>query len=171
MPVTNYYTVGNEIIGEKTTGGSRVDYLTDMLGSVTATVNQSAQVVNTYRNKPYGTQLAKTGVGADPAFLWVGSKGYRQTSNKFSEGYVRARHFNAVTGCWNTQDPLSRLTYEYIYVHANPVIRTDPSGLIPVSVFTGNGCPPKPSSLQNWLTTDCCDKIQKDLNKDKLLHY
>jgi hypothetical protein len=34
MPVTNYYTVNGEIIGEKTTGGSRVDYLTDALGSV-----------------------------------------------------------------------------------------------------------------------------------------
>src|ERR1043166_313193 len=100
MPVTNYYTVGNEIIGEKTTGGSRVDYLTDMLGSVTATVNQSAQVVNTYRNKPYGTQLAKTGVGADPAFLWNGSSGYRQTGNRVSEDYVGARHYSSTTGEW-----------------------------------------------------------------------
>jgi hypothetical protein len=39
MLVTNYYTVNGEIIGEKTTGGSRVDYLTDALGSVMATVN------------------------------------------------------------------------------------------------------------------------------------
>ena len=68
MAVTNYYTVNGEIIAEKTAGSSRVDYLTDALGSVTATVNQSAQVVNTYRYKPYGSQLAKTGVGADPSF-------------------------------------------------------------------------------------------------------
>ncbi len=39
MPVTNYYTVNGEIIGERTAGSPRVDYLTDALGSVTATVN------------------------------------------------------------------------------------------------------------------------------------
>ena len=74
-----YFTINGDIIGEKTAGGSRVDYLTDALGSVIGTVNQSAQVVNTYRYKPYGAQLAKTGVGADPAFGWVGTHGYRPT--------------------------------------------------------------------------------------------
>src|SRR5712691_9916559 len=94
MAVTNFYSVKGEILGEKTTGGSRVDYLTDALGSVTATANQSAQVVNTYRYKPYGAQLAKTGVGADPSFRWVGSQGYRRTGTKWSDVYVRARHYD-----------------------------------------------------------------------------
>ncbi len=67
MGVTNNYSLNGQIIGEKTTGGTRTDYLRDALGSVVGTVNQSAQVVNTYRHKPYGAQLAKTGVGADPA--------------------------------------------------------------------------------------------------------
>ena len=40
MAVTNYYTVNGALIGEKTAGGSRTDYLTDALGNVTATVNQ-----------------------------------------------------------------------------------------------------------------------------------
>ena len=71
MPVTNYYTVNGEIIGERTAGSPRVDYLTDALSSVAATVNQSAQVVNTYRYKPYGALLAKTGTGPDPAFGWL----------------------------------------------------------------------------------------------------
>ena len=55
-----------------------MDYLTDALGSVTATVDQSGTVQNTYRYKPYGDLLAKTGTGNDPKFLWVGSQGYRQ---------------------------------------------------------------------------------------------
>src|ERR1044072_2433939 len=104
MPVTNYYSVDGELIGEKPSGGSRVDYLTDALGSVTATLNQSAQVVNTYRYKPYGSQLAKTGVGADPAFQWVGTQGYRPTGRKFSDTYVRARHYDSSTGRWTTKD-------------------------------------------------------------------
>jgi hypothetical protein len=38
MSVTNYYSTNGQIIGEKTTGGSRIDYLTDALGSVPAPI-------------------------------------------------------------------------------------------------------------------------------------
>ena len=72
----NYYTVNGRIIGEST-GGVRTNYLPDALGSVTATVDESGAVVNTYRYKPYGSQLSKSGAGADPKFLWRGQAGYR----------------------------------------------------------------------------------------------
>ena len=65
MPTTYYDNVNGRLRGQ-VTAGVRTGYLTDALGSVTATV-QAAAVVNTYRYKPYGTQLAKTGAGADPA--------------------------------------------------------------------------------------------------------
>src|SRR5512135_3227648 len=96
MAVTNYYSVNGELIGEKVGANARTDYLTDALGNVTATLNQSGAVVNTYRYKPYGAQLAKTGVGADPAFRWVGGQGYRQTGKKYSDVYVRARHYDTL---------------------------------------------------------------------------
>src|SRR2546421_2647467 len=105
MSVINYYTVNGEILGEKTAGGSRIDYLTDALGSVIATKNQSAQIVNTYRYKPYGALLAKTGVGADPSFQWVGGVGYRQTNKKWSDVHVRRRHDDTATGRWVSRDP------------------------------------------------------------------
>ena len=73
MAVTNYYTVNGSII-EESTNGVRTDYLMDALGSVTGTVNSSAQVINTYRYKPFGDLLSKTGTGADPAFGWVGTQ-------------------------------------------------------------------------------------------------
>src|SRR5207244_8881308 len=123
MAVTNYYTVNGEIIAEKTAGGSRVDYLTDALGSVVGTVNQSAQVVNTYRYKPFGAQLAKTGVGADPAFGWVGQQGYRPTAKKWSDVYVQARHYDTAVGRWSTKDPngiVNRPTSSYTYADASP---------------------------------------------------
>src|SRR5437879_6375036 len=100
MAVTKYYTMNGEFIGEKAGAAARVDYLTDALGSVTATLNQSAAVVNTYRYKPFGAQLAKTGVGADPAFRWVGQQGYKQTGKKWSDVYIRARHYNSLNGLW-----------------------------------------------------------------------
>lgn len=128
-----YYTVNGELIGEKTTGGSRLDYLTDALGSVTATLNQSAQVVNTYRYKPYGSQLAKTGTAPDPAFTWVGTQGYRQTGNPYSDTYVRARVYSSTLGRWTTPDPIKSRGGDwnyYGYVHQRPTVRRDPSGLI-----------------------------------------
>jgi len=134
MPMKKtYYTVGGELIGEKTTGGTRTDYLTDALGSVTATLNQSAQIVNTYRYKPYGALLAKTGTGADPAYTWVGSKGYRQTGNQFSDTYVRARTYSSTLGRWTTTDPIKWRGGDwnyYGYVHQRPTVGRDPSGLV-----------------------------------------
>src|SRR2546423_9960019 len=129
MAVTNYYTVNGEIIGEKTGANARIDYLTDALGSVTGTVSQSAQVVNTYRHKPYGAQLAKTGVGADPANRWVGQHGYRQTGKKWSDVYVRARHYDSLSGRWNSVDPLWPKQAPYGYVSANPIGSVDRSGM------------------------------------------
>ncbi len=46
--------------------------MSDALGSVTGTLNASQAVVNTYRYKPYGELLAKTGAGLDPRILWGG---------------------------------------------------------------------------------------------------
>ena len=56
MAVTSYYAGDGELSGEATSG-SRTHYLTDALGSVTATVNSSAVVQNTYSWKPYGSML------------------------------------------------------------------------------------------------------------------
>lgn len=132
MPVTNYFSVNGQLIGEQPVGSpaARLDYLIDALGSVTGTVDQSAQVVNTYRYKPYGTQLAKTGMGTDPAFQWVGSWGYRKTGRSYSDVYVRARHYSSGLGRWITMDPIGYIegTNRYCYTRGNSVVALDPSG-------------------------------------------
>ena len=127
MPVTNYHTVDGEIQGQ-TTAGVRTDYLTDALGSVVATVNSSAQVINTYRYKPYGERLAKTGAGADPRFLWVGTPGYRVTSRSHSSHYVRVRTYAEQEGGWTTVDVFWPFEPAYVYVNATPTSEIDPSG-------------------------------------------
>src|SRR5579862_670628 len=134
MAVTNYYTANGRILGEKVGTGSRTDHLTDALGSVTATLSQTPAVVNTYRYKPYGGQLAKTGTGTDPAFTWVGDQGYRQASNKYADVYVRARHYGTVQATWTTVDPLWPDELPYAYVGGSPSNRVDPTGLL-------QGCP------------------------------
>ncbi len=132
MAVTNYHTVNGLILGETTVGSPRVDYLTDALGSVTATVNQAGQVVDTYRYKPFGLDLAVTDNGPRPAFGWGGDKGYRQTENKFSEFYVRARHDDATNGRWSAQDPIGLRggINKFKYVRNNPISWNDPTGTI-----------------------------------------
>ena len=133
MPVTNYHTVNGEIIGETTVGSPRVDYLTDALGSVTATVNQSAQVVNTYRYNPFGSLLAKTGSGPDPAFGWVGGGGYQPTGNEYAEFSAVLRDYAvALARRWSTPDPIGIFggsSNFFEYVGNGATTWTDPLGL------------------------------------------
>ena len=131
MGVVNYYSVGGRLQGEQPVGGSRVDYLTDALGSVTATSDESGSVRNGYAYAPYGRTLAKVGTAPDPSFLWAGEHGYRQTGRSHSDVYVRARHYASGIGRWTTRDPIG---YEagsnvYAYADANPTGYVDPSGL------------------------------------------
>ena len=151
-----YYTVNGEIIGERTPAGGRIDYLTDALGNVTATMNQSAAIVNTYRYKPYGDQLAKTGTGSDPKYRFVGNQGYRQTSNKYSDVYIRARHFDERGGRWASVDPLQWRSsgQEYNYVAARPTVLIDFSGLM-ASSSGASPCAP----------SNCCDSERPPIDK------
>jgi RHS repeat-associated protein len=105
----------------------------DALGSVTATVDQTGNVVNRYRYKPYGGLLSKSGVGADPKRQWVGSLGYRQTGKKYSDVYVRARHYDTANGRWTSKDPIGFRGADwnlYRYVASAASTFSDPIGLI-----------------------------------------
>lgn len=127
MAVTNYHTVNGEIIGE-TTSGARIGYLTDGLGSVTATQNSAGTTLATYRYKPYGSLLAKTGGGVDPAFLWVGTFGYRGTGMTHATTYVRARTFAIALGRWTSVDEIWPHEPAFRYGDSNPTSKVDVSG-------------------------------------------
>jgi RHS repeat-associated protein len=132
-----YYSVSGELLGEKAAGGQRIDYLTDALGSVTATVDQTGTVLNRYVYKPYGALLAKTGVATDPAFTWVGNQGYRQTAKKYSDVYIRARHDDTVNGRWTTKDPIGFSGEDwnvYRFVQDTPTTQIDPTGQLSVQI-------------------------------------
>jgi RHS repeat-associated protein len=138
MPTKSYHTVNGRIIGQ-TTNGVRQDFLTDALGSVTATASANGAVENRYRYKPYGARLSKTGLGQDPRFEWVGSLGYRTTPTSSSDRYVRYRHYGVTHGLWTSPDPIrSSKTSPYSYVEGRCTNDVDPTGLIPV--VGGPGC-------------------------------
>ena len=128
MPTTNYYSVNGKIVGERIASGSRINYATDALGSVTGTlVGPSLQ--NIYAYKPYGAVLSRSGIGSDPAFAWVGTKGYRVTSRGWSETYVRARTYSQGTARWTTRDPRWPQEAAYAYLNGSPMTILDPTGL------------------------------------------
>lgn len=81
MGTTYYHTVNRQITGQ-TKDGVRTHYLPDAFGSVTATMSDAGVEENTYRYKPYGEVLAKTGVAADPRFLWSGQRQARRCADE-----------------------------------------------------------------------------------------
>ncbi|MBV6459442.1 MAG: hypothetical protein HONBIEJF_02590 [Fimbriimonadaceae bacterium] len=140
MPKRQYHIVEGEIIGE-TSGGVRTDYLTDALGSVTGTVNQSTQVRNTYRWKPYGSLLASTGADPDPGVGWNGTWGYRPTGRLRASHYVVHRHYDQLSGQWTAVDPLERFSLHW-YCDQNPSTLVDPLGLHTCDYPRTNECLP-----------------------------
>ena len=128
MPTTNYNTYNRRIRSE-TTAGAITTYLTDALGSVTATVNQSQVIENTYRYKPYGATLDQTGSGPVPGFLWTGDSGSRPTELAQSGQYNRARHLSTPNARWSSVDPLWPWQPSYCYVAGRPVTLIDLTGM------------------------------------------
>lgn len=127
MPVQNFYTVDEQIIGYSVT--SRVDVLTDNLGSVTAEIDDTAQTrLYNARYKPYGGVLWETGVQG--SFGWVGTEGYLNLGTNSEILYVRARHYSPQDGIWTTIDPLWPSQPAYLYVNGRPTRDVDPSGMI-----------------------------------------
>ncbi|AIE87277.1 hypothetical protein [Fimbriimonas ginsengisoli] len=104
MPVTNYYTVRSEILGESSSGASR-NYLRDALGSVVAMADTANTKSFTGRYKPYGGVLVTT--GTEPSFTWVGVLGYlRAAGSAHNEFSVRARFYGHREGIWCNLDPI-----------------------------------------------------------------
>jgi RHS repeat-associated protein len=90
--------------------------------------------MNTYRYKPSGDLLAKTGSSPDPRFLWTGDTGSRTTTKAYAEQYNRARHYGNKQGQWTTVDPLWPDERAYGYVGGSPVVWVDPTGRYAVCI-------------------------------------
>ncbi|RYG31782.1 hypothetical protein EON81_22120 [bacterium] len=169
MPVTKYRTLNGRMRGQ-TTAGTRTDYLTDALGSVTATVTASAVVENTYRHKPYGQPLSKTGTGIDPRFLWTGDTGSRTTGTSHAEQYNRLRHYGVRQATWTAADPLWPSESPYGYVGGGPTTTRDRFGLSgdPLSPFT-TGPDFRCGSERLEKASSCCASFRRLVSDKKKL--
>ena len=124
---TNFITSHGMIWGEISDTGVTRSYGHDALGSVTETFVNGA-LDNTYRYKPYGGLLTKTGTSPDPSFLWNGGSGYRATVLANSDYYVRHRHYSGTSCSWNSTDSFWPSEPPFAYVRGNPTSNNDPSG-------------------------------------------
>jgi RHS repeat-associated protein len=128
MPVTSFYKVGSRMVGEQTDGGTRINYVTDALGSIVQAIDENHNTTYTARYKPFGDVLSSTGTA--PAFTWVGSFGYLQAAGRpHSEFYVRARFYSKKEGRWTTVDPLWPGESAYGYVSGRIQLWIDASGM------------------------------------------
>jgi len=128
MPKASYISTHGMIWGEISDSGGTTSYGHDALGSVVETYANGA-LENTYRYTPYGKLLAKTGASPDPSWLWNGANGYRSTSLRHSEFYVRRRHYSSATALWTASDQLWPFEHAYAYAFSSPTVVVDPSGL------------------------------------------
>ena len=119
MASTNYITTNGVIRGQLTSAGAYRGYCADALGSVVTTTS-GGSVENTYRYKPYGAQLAKTGGAADPKFTFAGTLGYRQTGLARCECYVRTRHYGSAEGRWTSPKATTERPGDYAVTPMRP---------------------------------------------------
>jgi RHS repeat-associated protein len=115
---------------EQNQSGALSYYHADALGSVRLLTNAAGVPSDTYAYLAYGGILGRTGTSLNP-YRFAGE----QQDDESSLYYLRARYYDAGIGRFLSRDPFAGeesnplSLHKYLYVHANPVNLTDPSGL------------------------------------------
>ena len=121
----------------------------DALGSTRQMTGSAGSIVNSYAYTAWGEAIsALTSESIANFFRWVGMLGYF-FDDEADTYYVRARHYDPVTGRWLAQDPIAAASTPaesgpprpshpegnvndfnlYCYVGNNTLTKSDPSGL------------------------------------------
>ena len=135
---TNFYTFGLDLISQRKPGGVTNFYGYDGHGSTKFLLTLTGGVSDTYMYDAFGTLISPPGSTTNN-YLYCGE----QWDPDLGFYYLRARYLSPGTGrFWtmdsyagNTSDPHS--LHKYLYAHADPVNRIDPSGhfsLIEISI-------------------------------------
>ncbi|MGV3614782.1 MAG: hypothetical protein ACO1SV_05530 [Fimbriimonas sp.] len=112
MPTISYYTVVGEILAEESVG-TRTDYSSDGIGSVVSTQNNAGSTLKSYRYKPYGSELSKTGAGSDPRFRWLGSRSIEQGLGAHAPTFFRRGLYMATRGMFVSAHRVSDIRSGY----------------------------------------------------------
>jgi RHS repeat-associated protein len=127
--------------------------LTDDEGSVRQLVDNTGALQDTITYDGYGNVTAETNTSFGDRYKYTG----RELDTETNLQYNRARYYDAKSGRWTSQDPLGFDAGDsnlYRYVHNEPSVIEDPSGLAP-------------ASDRFILTSDAVMKIKKSLEETK----
>jgi RHS repeat-associated protein len=130
--VQRVYTYGNDLIGQRQLLGDTWTvsfYGYDGHGSVRFLTDAAGSVTDTYDYDAFGNLIQRSGATPNN-YLYAGER----YDPDLGFTYLRARYLNQATGRFWTMDsyegrlgePLS--LHKYLYAHASPVDRFDPSG-------------------------------------------
>jgi RHS repeat-associated protein len=107
--------------------GTTSYYEADALGSVTSLTNSLGTIANTYNYDSFGKLLGSTGGLINP-FQYTG----RESDTETGLYFYRARYYDSLVGRFVSEDPIGFNGGNdfYAYVENNPLIWTDPLGLV-----------------------------------------
>ncbi len=117
------YGPGHQVVAMQNVSSGTWSWLhQDQRGSTIATTNSTGTVTQAYAYDPYGQSTSTAGV----PFLYTGHRYDAETGLYFTP----ARSYDPVAGEWISADPTGTKdgVNSFLYVHADPVNGTDPSG-------------------------------------------
>jgi RHS repeat-associated protein len=123
----NYLRSPNGTLLTSSSSSTTLNYGLDGLGSVTALVNSSGSIVNSYRYDPWGKSNGATGSAYNP-FGYTAA--YRDAASGADQ--MGMRYYQPESGRFMQQDPWTSTIHDgqrYSYAASNPVNFVDPSGL------------------------------------------
>ncbi|MGL6196750.1 MAG: RHS repeat domain-containing protein, partial [Thermoguttaceae bacterium] len=130
------YAIGHQRISQTVTdaNSNQQEYFFtfDGHGSTRVLLDATAAAVQLYSFDAYGNALGFNPAEALTEFLYSGE----QFDSKIGQQYLRARYYDPSTGIFNRLDPFfgnlsdPQSLHKYAYVHGNPVMGIDPSGMM-----------------------------------------
>lgn len=126
--VEAYVWALGKIVGyEKIAGTQRTRYYTatDIIGSVTATTDQTGALVGRREYADFGSS-GMDGAGNDASLEWFTGKEWDADAGLY---YFNARWYDPELGRFTTEDSVRDGNNWYAYVLNNPLANTDPTGL------------------------------------------
>jgi len=127
MPMSATYATVNGVLVEENRGGDVTTYVSDTLGSVVKTVDETGVVTSESSYWPYGEVRTSSGNNPSP-WGFVGTLGYFADAS--ARLYVRARMYGSGVCRWLTVDPIWPSQDPYTYVAGRPLEYTDRTGLV-----------------------------------------
>jgi uncharacterized delta-60 repeat protein len=123
------YVLGQKVEAQSDATNGTLYFVTDGHGSTRAVANSSGVVVQTYDYDAFGTALDFSAASAKTTWLFGGDGTYDPSSG-FTYQLARWRNgfefTQADSSSGDTSDPQS--LHKYVYVNANPINSTDPTG-------------------------------------------